>query len=238
MTKEFSRRKFLKLFLLSMMGLKCAATGNLKNELKTDLFKLDNLEKDFSRKKVDVDVYIDNEILLDYYKNDISGMMYYVKDFYDKVNVGLDINIVSELNKSLLKPAEHIGIEMLPFDKFYWKNVRRGEYPNNVMLSLGFAYINESIISIRDCEYIDDETKIQTIIHELEHMFGLFHPHKFKNNLGENDDKDLSYSQKSIIHSYLGKGEIYQQLKNINFDFDKYTELMRKSMITNNHNNY
>ncbi len=88
------------------------------------------------------------------------------------------------------------------------------------------------------------------IIHELGHLMGLHHAHEFTNDPIEEllpDGKtpnfmshyltykgDLGFvpCQKQIIHSYLGKGKIFQQYRRVDFDPMRYLELIKE------HNGY
>lgn len=89
-------------------------------------------------------------------------------------------------------------------------------------------------------------TLANLIIHELGHLMGLYHAHEFSNDPIEEmlpDGKtpnfmshyltfpgDLGFVpfQKQLIHSYLGKGKVFQQYKEVEFDPVRYLELVRK----------
>jgi len=88
------------------------------------------------------------------------------------------------------------------------------------------------------------------LIHELGHLLGLYHAHEFVNDLIPEilpDRKTPNFMsheiafkselgavdfQKRLIHSYLGKGKIYQQYAQVDFDPLSYLELIKK------HNGY
>lgn len=89
-------------------------------------------------------------------------------------------------------------------------------------------------------------TLANLIIHELGHLMGLYHAHEFVNDRIEEllpDGKtpnfmshylthrgDLGFVplQKQLIHSYLGKGKIYQQYQQVEFDPVRYLELLKQ----------
>jgi hypothetical protein len=84
------------------------------------------------------------------------------------------------------------------------------------------------------------------LIHELGHLLGLYHAHEFLNDPipeilpdGKTPDfmshriafkSNLGWVefQKRLIHSYLGRGKVYQQYAQVNFDPMRYLELVKK----------
>ena len=88
------------------------------------------------------------------------------------------------------------------------------------------------------------------LIHEMGHLLGLYHAHEFVNDpVAEYlpDGKTANFMsheiafksklgwvdfQKRLMHSYLGKGKVYQQYAQVNFDPLRYLELIKK------HNGY
>jgi hypothetical protein len=88
------------------------------------------------------------------------------------------------------------------------------------------------------------------LIHELGHLLGLYHAHEFVNDPLPEVLPDLKTPnfmsheiafkselgavdfQKRLIHSYLGKGKVYQQYAQVEFDPLRYLELIKK------HNGY
>lgn len=88
------------------------------------------------------------------------------------------------------------------------------------------------------------------LIHELGHLLGLYHAHEFVNDPIPKilpDRKTPNFMsheiafksqlgavdfQKRLIHSYLGKGKVYQQYAQVEFDPLRYLELIKK------HNGY
>jgi hypothetical protein len=89
-------------------------------------------------------------------------------------------------------------------------------------------------------------TLANLIIHELGHLMGLCHAHEFMNDPIEEmlpDGKTPNFMshhlthegglgfvpfQKQLIHSYLGKGKIFQQYKQVEFDPVRYLELLKQ----------
>jgi hypothetical protein len=84
------------------------------------------------------------------------------------------------------------------------------------------------------------------LIHELGHLMGLYHAHEFKDDPIEEmlpDGKtpnfmshyltykgDLGFVslQKQIIHSYLSKGQVFEQYRRVDFDPVRYLELLKQ----------
>lgn len=84
------------------------------------------------------------------------------------------------------------------------------------------------------------------IIHELGHLMGLFHAHEFLNDPVEELLPDgqtpnfmshyLTYSgemgfvpwQRAMVHSYLGRGKVFEQYRRVDFDPLRYLELVKK----------
>lgn len=97
---------------------------------------------------------------------------------------------------------------------------------------------------------LNQHTLANLIIHELGHLLGLYHAHEFGNDPIEEmlpDGKtpnfmshyltykgDLGFVplQKQIIHSYLGKGKVFEQYRRVDFDPVRYLELLKQ------HNGY
>jgi hypothetical protein len=87
------------------------------------------------------------------------------------------------------------------------------------------------------------------LIHELGHLLGLYHAHEFVNhpipvNLPDKTPNFMSHQiafktelgfvefQKLLVHSYLGRGKVYQEYQYVNFDPLRYLELVKR------HNGY
>lgn len=84
------------------------------------------------------------------------------------------------------------------------------------------------------------------LIHEMGHLLGLYHAHEFINDPIEEilpDGRTPNFMshylmhpgelgfvplQKQLIHSYLGKGKVFEQYRRVDFDPLRYLELIRK----------
>jgi hypothetical protein len=84
------------------------------------------------------------------------------------------------------------------------------------------------------------------LIHELGHLMGLYHSFEFTNDpvaLGAQQARvpnfmshDIAFKttlgfvdfQKRLIHSYLGRGKVFQQYQQVDFDALKYLELVKR----------
>ena len=83
------------------------------------------------------------------------------------------------------------------------------------------------------------------LIHEMGHLIGLYHAHEFVNDpipeyqgpgktpnfmgldIAEKSDLGFVEFQKRLLHSYLGKGKVYQQYQYVDFDPLRYLELVK-----------
>jgi hypothetical protein len=84
------------------------------------------------------------------------------------------------------------------------------------------------------------------LIHELGHLLGLFHAHEFVNDpipeylpdgktpnfmshhIASPTDLGWLDFQKRLVHSYLGRGKVYQQYAQVNFDPLNYLKLIKR----------
>jgi hypothetical protein len=84
------------------------------------------------------------------------------------------------------------------------------------------------------------------LIHELGHLMGLYHSFEFTNDPVALEVKaakvpnfmshDIAFKttlgfvdfQKRLIHSYLGRGKVFQQYQQVNFDALRYLELLKR----------
>lgn len=130
-----------------------------ENWKKVSLFNYDGLGKvDFSRKKVTLDVYIDESEEMKVYKKNKKKMFKYVSDFYKEMDVDLDIRFVDAIDQSALKPAKHLAIEIYDEEKCtqrscVLKGIRSKTdcetgniYPrfNSPMFNAGKAYVKKN----------------------------------------------------------------------------------------------
>ena len=236
MADSIKRRGFLSTGLAGLIYLSYKYYKDISN--KSSLFKLDDLEYDFSRKEVNIDVEVD-KFLLDNYKPNIEYMLNDTKDFYNNINVELNFSFVEKLNHSLLKPAEHLGLKILPEEKFGGKGT--------ILMENSLAFIGYRSYSDKDIENDDDYTAT-ILAHEIGHLFGLIHSNRFKDDPVEDygefpnimsyrrEGKECCINdfQKKIVHSFLGKGKIYAQLKKLDFMFGS-TYLEEIALANNYH---
>jgi len=84
------------------------------------------------------------------------------------------------------------------------------------------------------------------LIHELGHLLGLYHSFEFTNDPVAREVKaapvpnfmsdDIAFKaslgfvefQKRLIHSYLGRGKVFQQYQQVNFDALNYLEMVKR----------
>jgi len=222
MTDSIKRRGFLKKAMI-FLGLTAWSYKNIGSE--SFLFELDDLEDDFSRKKVSIDVEV-YKFLLDNYKPNIEYMLNYTRDFYNGINVELNFRFVEKLNHSSLKSAEHLGLVILPEEENNGEGI--------ALLENSLAVISYRNYSGKPAEKGDDYTS-SVITHEIGHLFALIHSHRFRDDPVEDysdgipnimsfrrkgKENSINDFQKKIVHSFLSKGKIYRQLEKIDFIFD------------------
>ncbi len=140
------------------------------------------------------------------------------------------------------------AFEVAPPFRLRFQTVCRDKY--------AFAHLNLSTIHLDFCGGRSGEAKLgperlaHLMIHELGHLFGLYHAHEFVNDpIPEYlpDGKTPNFMshhlltrgslgfvdfQKRLIHSYLGGGKVFQQYRHVDFDPLRYLELLKQ------HNSY
>jgi len=113
-------------------------------------------------------------------------------------------------------------------------------------IHLDFKRFQESVCGEGSGEAAKDVEKFAgLIIHELGHLFGLYHAHEFVNDLIPEmlpDGKTANFMshylthpgglgfvdvQKRLMHSFLSGGKIYQQYRQVDFDPLRYLELLK-----------
>ncbi len=125
-----------------------------------------------------------------------------------------------------------------------------------------FAHLPLSMVQVsfkrfQETEFSPEPDKAQQnrdwlanlLIHELGHLLGLYHAHEFVNHpipeyLPDKTPNFMSHQiackgelgfvdfQKRLVHSYLGRGKVFQEYQYVNFDPLRYLELVKR------HNGY
>ncbi len=121
-----------------------------------------------------------------------------------------------------------------------------------------FAHLPLSVVQIsfkrfQETEFSPEPDKAQQnrdwlanlLIHELGHLLGLYHAHEFVNHpipeyLPDKTPNFMSHQiagkgelgfvdfQKRLVHSYLGRGKVFQEYQYVNFDPLRYLELVKR----------
>jgi hypothetical protein len=117
-------------------------------------------------------------------------------------------------------------------------------------IHMDFKHIQRDILSKRPKEDRDNQERLANlIIHEMGHLFGLYHTNEFVNdpipetlpdgrtpdlmsqNLAQSDLGFVEY-QKRLVHSFLSGGKVFQQYRYVDFDPLSYLEFLQR------YNNY
>ena len=123
---------------------------------------------------------------------------------------------------------------------------------------LPLSVVHISFKRFKNSEFSSDSQEAQLnqnwlanlFIHELGHLLGLYHHHEFTDDPVAKAPRErgrpnfmgqkiafkpvlgASEAQRRLIHSYLGKGKVYQQYQQVDFDPLRYLELVKL------HNNF
>lgn len=233
---------------------------NLTNK-KLELFDLRGLlNVDLSPKYIRVDVE-GTEFAL---SNEKEAVLKHIKDFYKEQDVYLDFHLVDLIDKKKLNPPTHIGLNFSYDSTFIkrpmWKGFARRPIIAHISAEVCLEYythahFKEGEVTFRILKERIDKVNRQRIasisVHELGHIFGLFHSHTFSDDpiadyLDEKVPNCMSYKwevdshkyplgcgfvgwQKKMIHSYLSKGNVYEGWKLVNYNYPDYYSLVSHS---------
>ena len=225
---------------------------------------------DFSPKRVTVEVYVSPHPELTPFHRLLPQAWQRVANFYAQMGILLEM-VSGSASPNNLSPTKRLRLEALThkewlnrtFTAFQVAPLYHSRFTLVCQDKYAFSHLNLSTIHIdfkhfqRDifCNRLGETQKnperlAHLIIHELGHLFGLYHAHEFVNDpvpeflpggktpnfmshyLAQSGELGFVEFQKRVVHSYLGGGQVYRQYRHVDFDPVRYLELLKQ------YNNY
>jgi hypothetical protein len=225
---------------------------------------------DLSPKRVTVEVYASPTPELNAFHRLLPQAWGQVAAFYAKMGILLDM-VPASAAPGDLSPRNRLRLEALShrewlnhtFQAFKVAPKFRPRFMLVCQDKYAFAHLNLSTIHIDFKHFQRDicSTKLgeaknnperlaRLIIHELGHLFGLYHAHEFVNDpipeflpdgetanfmshyLAEAGGLGFVEFQRRLVHSYLSGGKVFQQYQQVDFDPLRYLEFLKR------YNNY
>jgi hypothetical protein len=260
------------LFLvLSLMGTRVRSAEPLPSSQEGSLFSMADLGPlDLSPKRVLLEIYASPIPELSSFHRLFQQAWPDVQAFYAKMGVMLEM-VPGLPAAGSLAPGKRLRLEALTHDEWLERTFKafQVEPPYRIRFAkvcrdkYAFAHLPLSTIHLdfrhfekdicsngpRDAKY-NPQKLANLIIHELGHLFGLYHANEFVNDpvpeiLPDGKTPDLMSQQlaqprglgfvdfqKRLVHSYLSGGKVFQQYRYAKFDPLRYLELLKL------HNNY
>jgi hypothetical protein len=235
------------------------------------LFSLSDMGPvDMSPKRVTVEVYVSPQPELNSFHRLLPQAWQHVASFYARMGILLDM-VPGTATPGNLSARKRLRLEALSHKEWLNRTFKAFQVepkfrPRFILVcqdKYAFAHLNLSTIHIdfkhcqRDiCSNRLGEAKknperlARLIIHELGHLFGLYHAHEFDNDpipefmpdgktanfmshyLGEAGGLGFVEFQRRLVHSYLSGGQVFLQYERVDFDPLRYLELIKQ------YNNY
>lgn len=235
------------------------------------LFSLSDLGPvDLTPKRVTVEVYGSSQPELYAFHRLLPQAWQQVANFYARMGLALEM-VSGTATPGELSPRKRLRLEALSYKEWLNRTFKAFQVepefqPRFLVVCLNkyaFAHLNLSTIHIDFKHFQKDicRTKLgeaqknpqrlaHLIIHELGHLFGLYHAHEFANDpipeflpdgetpnfmshyLAEEGELGLVELQRLLVHSYLSGGRVFRQYQQVDFDPLRYLELIKR------HNNF
>jgi|UniRef100_A0A7V6DQY5 hypothetical protein len=259
------------LFLaLSFFGTRAKSAETLPAAQEAALFSLKDLGPvDLAPKRVVLEIYASPAPDLSSFEVLFPQAWPLVQAFYANMGVLLEL-VPGKAAAGKLVPGKHLRLEALTHDEWLdrtfqafqveppfrkrFLRVCQDKYAfahlNLSVIHMDFKHIQKDILSNRSKEARYNPNKLANlIIHEMGHLFGLYHANEFVNDpipetLPDGRTPDFMSQnlaqphlgfvdfQKRLVHSYLSGGKVFQQYRYVDFDPLRYLELIRQ------YNNY
>lgn len=257
--------------MLSLMGTRARSAETLPPSQEAALFSLTDLGPlDLAPKRVLLEIYASPTPEMSSFHRLFQLAWPEVQAFYAKMGVILEM-VPGQAAAGSLAAGKRLRLEALTHDEWLERTFKafqveppyrtrftmvcRDKYAfAHLHLStvhLDYKHFEKDICSDRPKEAGCNPRKLANlIIHELGHLFGLYHANEFVNDpvpeiLPDGRLPDLMSQQlaqprglgfvdfqKRLVHSYLSGGKVFQQYLYVNFDPLRYLELVKL------HNNY
>jgi hypothetical protein len=230
------------------------------------LFSLDDLgQVDMSPKRVVVEIHASPTPELNSFHRLLPQAWVGVRNFYARMGVLVDM-VPGDQEPGNLEVGKRLRFEALTHKEWLAATFKAFQVAPPFRLRFlavcqdkyAFAHLNLSTIHLDYRRFRDDicgaepkeakyspERLANLIIHELGHLFGLYHAHEFTNDpVAEflSDGKTPNFMshylvkpggmgfvdfQKRLVHSYLSRGKVFQQYQQVDFDPLRYLELLK-----------
>jgi hypothetical protein len=259
------------LFLtLSVIGTRGRSAEPLPASREAALFSMADLgPDDFSPKRVLLEIYASPHPDLSSFEALFPQAWPMVQAFYAKMGIILEM-LPGKAAAGGLEPGKRLRLEALSHDEWLdrtfqafqveppyrarFLKVCQDKYAfahlNLSVIHMDFKHIQKDILSSRPREARYNPNKLANlIIHEIGHLFGLYHANEFDNdpipeilpdgrtpdfmsqNLAQPELGFVAF-QKRLAHSFLAGGKVFQQYRYVDFDPLNYLEFLKR------YNNY
>lgn len=259
------------LLVILMMTAPVSSADPLPLPREADLFSFSDLGPvNLSSKRVIIEVYASPHPELNPFHRLLPQAWQRVCNFYAQMGILLEM-VPGSASSGSLSPTKRLRLEALTHTEWLDRTFKAFQVappfrPRFMLVcqdKYAFAHLNLSTIHIdfkhfqRDiCSTRLGEAKINPerlahlIIHELGHLFGLYHAHEFVNDpileympdgktpnfmshyLAQPGELGFVKFQRLLVHSYLSGGKVFRQYRQVDFDPLQYLELLKR------HNNY
>jgi hypothetical protein len=255
---------------LSVLGTRVRSAESPPPPKEAALFSLADLGPvDLSPKRVTLEIYASPKPELSSFHLFFPQAWPIVQSFYVKMGVILEM-VPGKSAAGELAPGKRLRLEALTHEEWLDRTFQAFEveppfrsrflrvcqdkyafaHLNLSLIHMDYMHIQTDIFSKRPKEaHYNPERLANLIIHELGHLFGLYHANEFVNDpipetLPDGKTPDFMSQnlaqpglgfvdfQKRLVHSYLSRGKVFQQYTYVDFDPLRYLELLKR------YNNY
>lgn len=254
------------LLMLAVMGAPGRSAEPMAAQEEAVLFSLGDLGPvDLSPKRVLVEIYASPHPELNAFHRLLQQAWPSVQAFYAKMGVILEM-VPGQAAPGRLAAGKHLRLEALTHDEWLdrsfkafqveppyrprFAKVCRDKYAfAHLPLStihLDFKHFENDICGTSPGEAKNSPQKLANVmIHELGHLFGLYHANEFVNDpipevlpdskipdcmsqqLAQTRGLGFVDFQKRLVHSYLSGGKVFKQYRYVNFDPLRYLEMVK-----------